>query len=38
METVRAQWEKWMEQEAEWADRQRPQQHADLVVAGYQGL
>lgn len=35
---ARAQWDEWMEQEAEWADRQRPQQHADLVVPGYQGL
>ena len=33
-EDARAQWEQWMEQEEEWADRQHPKDHTDVIVSG----
>jgi uridine kinase len=35
---ARAQWEKWMAQEDEYAERERPQEWADLVLPGDQDL
>jgi uridine kinase len=37
-EEARAQWEKWMTEEDDYLRRERPQDHADLVLPGDQDL